>query len=174
VGQYPVSLPAPQPVPEGPSPLDADNIIKNHVILAMSAGLIPSPIVDMLAVTLIEVNMIAKLAKAYSFPTPHRLVTYKVLVALAGGVVPVWLGFKFHGLVKNLPLIGHAIYLGTLSISGGASVYAVGKLFQKHFESGGTFLTGQNAILKHYFQEKHQEGKTLVPQMLRDAASRAS
>ena len=157
-----------------PAPSDADKIIRNHVLVAMGAGLVPSPVLDIVAVTLIEVDMITRLAKAYAFPVPHRLVTYKVLISLAGGIGPAYLGVRLQGLIKGLPLIGHALYVGTLSIFGGASVYAVGKLFQKHFESGGTFLSGENAIIKRYFEEKREEGKTLVPQMLREAAPTAS
>jgi uncharacterized protein (DUF697 family) len=151
--------------------LKADNIIKSHIIMAMSAGLVPSPVVDMLAVTLIEVNMIAELAAAYHFPIPHRLVTIKVLISLAGGIGPAYLSVKFHSMLKALPLVGHAIYVGALSLSGGISVYAVGKIFQKHFESGGTFLSSENTVLRHYFVEKQAEGKRVVPGLIAGASS---
>ncbi len=152
--------------------LKADSIIKNHIIMAMTAGLIPSPVVDMLAVAAIEVSMIAKLAKAYEFPVPRDLVAYKVFVALAGGIGPAYLSVKFHSLVKALPLVGHAVYVGSLSLSGGISVYAVGKIFQKHFENGGTFLSSDNAVIKRFFSEKQAEGITAVPAMLKPSASR--
>lgn len=149
--------------PASPSLL-ADDIIKTHVILGMTAGVIPFPlIVDMIAVTGIELLMITKLARAYSFPVPTRLVTYKILISILGGIGPVFLSVNFNSWIKGLPLAGHLLYAGTLSISGGASVYAVGKLFQKHFESGGTFLSSNNATLKHYFTEKYQEGKKIIP-----------
>ena len=119
----------------------ADNTIKNYVILAMGTGLIPSALVDIVAITALEVKMIGDLARVYDFPVPHRLVRYKVLISL----------------------IGHAVYVGMLSITGGAAMYAVGKVFQKHYESGGTFLSSENSVLKNYFQEKYQEGKKMAP-----------
>ena len=147
----------------------ADSIIKSHIIMAMAAGLVPSPLVDMIAVTVIEVNMIAELAQVYRFPVPHRLVNYKILISLAGGIGPVYLSAKYTYLIKTLPLVGHAIYVGALSLSGGISVYAVGKIFQKHFESGGTFLSSDNAVLRNYFKEKQKEGRKLVPEMLAES-----
>jgi uncharacterized protein (DUF697 family) len=154
--------------------LKADNIIKNHIIGAMGAGLVPFPLVDMVAVALIEVNMIAELAAAYSFPVPQRLVIYKLLISLAGGIGPAYLSIHFQNAVKVLPLVGHAIYVGALSLSGGISVYAVGKIFQKHFESGGTFLSSKNTVLKQFFAEKQAEGRTAVPAMMAGAATRSS
>jgi uncharacterized protein (DUF697 family) len=146
--------------------LKADNIIKNHIIAAMSVGLVPVPIVDAVAVTLIEVSMITELAAAYHFPVPTRLILYKILISLAGGVGAVYFSSKFHHMIKTLPLVGHAIYVGAFSLSGGISVYAVGKIFQKHFESGGKFLGGDSAEIKKYFAEKREEGEKVVPALI--------
>ncbi len=141
----------------------ADNTIKNYVILAMGTGLIPSALVDIVAITALEVKMIGDLARVYDFPVPHRLVRYKVLISLIGSIGPVYLSVKMHSALKSVPLIGHAVYVGMLSITGGAAMYAVGKVFQKHYESGGTFLSSENSVLKNYFQEKYQEGKKMAP-----------
>jgi uncharacterized protein (DUF697 family) len=146
--------------------LKAENIIKKHIIGAMAAGLIPFPIVDVAGVALLEVNMITELAAAYNFPVPRALVVYKLLISLAGAVGPVFFSLYFRNSVKALPLVGHAIYLGAFSLSGAISVYAVGKLFQKHFESGGTFLSSKNAVIRKFFAEKEAEGRTAVPALI--------
>lgn len=151
--------------------LRADNIIKKHVIGAMGAGLVPFPIVDMVGVALIEVNMITELAAAYNFPVPRALVVYKLLISLAGAVGPIFLSLYFQNAVKALPLVGHAIYLGAFSLSGGISVYAVGKLFQKHFESGGTFLSSRNSVIRKFLAEKKAEGGAILPAMLAGPAT---
>ena len=140
----------------------ADNTIKNYVILAMGTGLIPSSIVDIVGITALEVKMIGDLARIYDFPTPHRLVRYKILISLIGSIGPVYLSGKMHAALKILPLVGHAVYVGMLSITGGAAVYAVGKTFQRHYESGGTFLSSRNSALKKFFKEKYQEGKVVA------------
>jgi uncharacterized protein (DUF697 family) len=149
----------------------ADDIIKNHVMVAMAAGSIPFPLIgDMVAVAGIEVHMITKLARAYSFPVPERLVLYKLPISVVGGIGPAYLSVKFGSVIKSLPLAGHVLFLGSLSIAGGASVYAVCKIFQEHFESGGTLLSSDNATLKRYFKEKYREGKQLIPAMASSGA----
>lgn len=139
--------------------LRADNCIKNHVIAAMGIGLIPSALVDVLAITGIEVKMIRDLARLYRFPVPHQLVAYKVLISLIGSIGPVYFSTRMHSALKGVPLVGHAVYVGLLSVTGGAAVYAVGKIFQKHYESGGTFLSRDNSLIREYFQQKYREGK---------------
>jgi len=153
--------------------LKAENIIKKHIIGAMGAGLVPFPVVDIVAVAMLEVNMITELAAAYNFPVPRALVVYKLLISLAGGIGPIFVSLYFENAVKTLPLVGHAIYLGAFSISGGISVYAVGKLFQKHFESGGTFLSSKNTVLRDFFSEKQAEGRTVVPGLIAGSATMA-
>jgi uncharacterized protein (DUF697 family) len=149
-------------------PDQADLIIRNHVAMALAAGLVPvGPAFNVVAVTAIEVHMIARLAAAYSAPVPSRHVAAKMLVSLVGGVAPAYLSLKSLELLRGTPVVREIVYLGGLSLSGGASVYVVGKIFQKHFESGGTFLSGDNRILRSFFEEKRKEAKVQVPLMLR-------
>lgn len=140
----------------------AENCIKNHVIAAMGMGLIPSAMVDVIGITAIEVRMIRNLARIYNFPIPTKLITYKVLISLIGSIGPVYLSTKMHTALKGVPLIGHAVFVGLLSATGGAAVYAVGKIFEMHFESGGRFLSKDNKYIRKYFKEKYAEGKKAV------------
>ncbi|MDD5287274.1 MAG: DUF697 domain-containing protein [Desulfuromonadaceae bacterium] len=142
--------------------LRAENCIKNHVIAAMSIGLIPSALLDVVGITAIEVKMIRDLAGIYDFPVPHKLVAYKVLISLIGSIGPVYISTKMHSALKGVPLVGHAVYVGLLSLTGGAAVYAVGKIFQMHYESDGTFLSKDNKYIREYFKEKYAEGKQVV------------
>jgi len=143
--------------------LAAGNVIKKYVILSMGAGLIPSALFDVVAITVFEVMMIGDLARVYDFPVPHRLVRYKILISLIGSLGSVYLSIKMHSALKDVPLMGYTFTAGMLSITGGAAVYAVGKIFQRHYESGGTFLSSDNTVLKNYFKEKYREGRQVVP-----------
>jgi uncharacterized protein (DUF697 family) len=142
---------------------EADNCIKKYVILAMGTGLLPSAMVNVVVVTALEVKMIGSLALVYEFPVPKKLVLYKILISLIGSLGSVYVSIKSRLAFKGVPLFGHAIYVGMMSISGGAAMYAIGKIFQNHYESGGTFLSSNNSILKAYFKEKYEEGKNIVP-----------
>ena len=143
----------------------AEICIRNHVIAAMGMGLVPSFIIDMAGVTGIEVKMIRDLAAIYDFPVPHKLVAYKILISLIGSIAPLYLAIKAKSAVKAVPLFGHVAYLGFLSLTNAAAVYAVGKIFQKHYESGGIFLGNKKNIVESYFQEQYTHGKQLAPGM---------
>ena len=148
--------------------LQAENCIKNHVLLAVGIGLIPSATVDIVGIAAIEVNLIRALAEIYRFPTPHKLVAAKILISVAGSIGPVYLASHLPGSFKSVPLLGHALYVGFLSLSGGAAVYAVGKLFQEHYESGGTFLSSENLHIQNAFERYFAEGKTAAVDFARE------
>jgi hypothetical protein len=44
----------------------------------------------------------------------------------------------------------------------GASTYAVGKIFVRHFESGGTFLNFNPEQVKEAFQKEFDDGSKLA------------
>ena len=150
--------------------LAADAVIKDHVLLALGAGLIPVPLVDIAAITMIEVNMIGDLARVYDFPVPHKLIRYKILISLLGSIGPLYAADHLHGALHAVPLIGFAASAVTLSMTGGVAVYVVGRAFQKHYESGGVFLSTRNASVRKFFGEVRKEGKDVVPRYARDAA----
>jgi len=75
-----------------------------------------------------------------------------------------------HKALKGVPLLGYAVFAGLLSITGGAAVYGVGKIFQKHFESGGTFLSSDNSLIRDYFKKQYREGKLAAQEYARELA----
>lgn len=142
--------------------LRADLCIKNHVIAAMGVGLVPSFLVEVVGVTGIEVKMIRDLARIYAFPVPSKLIAYKVLISLVASIAPLYMAVRMQSAVKGLPVVGHAAYVGFLSVTSGAAVYAVGKIFQKHYESGGTFLGSGKPALQAQFKQDLEDGKKLA------------
>jgi uncharacterized protein (DUF697 family) len=141
----------------------ADAIIRKYSLYAMGCGLIPAPVVDMLAVTALEVRMIHELSTVYRFQFPSKLVLYKIVISLLGSIAPVYFSNQLKNGVKAIPGIGMFAASGLLVVVNGASVYAVGKVFQRHFESGGTFLSSDNALIRSFFKESYQEGKQVLP-----------
>jgi len=152
-----------------PSPISAEQtaaaaaLIRKYSLYAMGCGLIPAPIIDMLAVTALEVRMIQDLSKVYQFQFPRKLVVYKIVLSLLGSIAPVYFSNKLKSGVKALPGVGLIAASGLLAAVNGASVYAVGKVFMRHFESGGTFLSSDNAVIRRFFNESYAEGKQLLP-----------
>ena len=141
----------------------ADRLIRQYVVGASGAGFIYSPLINALAVAAMEVNMITDMAHIYDFPVPHKLIVYKVLISLAFSIAPVYFSTQAFALASGFTLVGYAAQVLLMGSTGGVSVYAVGKVFQEHYESGGTFLSSNNSILRKYFKDRFAEGKKVVP-----------
>jgi predicted transcriptional regulator len=47
----------------------------------------------------------------------------------------------------------------------GASTYALGEVFKKHFETGGTFLDFDPERLRKYYNEKFEKGKEVADEL---------
>lgn len=139
----------------------ADDIIRKRVYAAIGTGFVPIPIFDILALTGIQVEMVAKLSKLYQIPFKKDIVKTAVS-SLVGGVLPVAATPIVASLVKMIPIIGYTTSAVTLSATGAASTYAVGKVFVQHFESGGTLLNFNADKVKEYYNEKFQEGQKVA------------
>lgn len=146
--------------------LQAEICIRNHMIAAMGVGLVPFFLVELVGVTSIEVKMIRDLALIYNFPVPSKLISYKILISLIGTITPIYIAGKLQSVTKMIPLVGHTTYAAFLAVGNGAAVYAVGKIFQKHYESGGVFLGGSADSVKKYYEKKYEEGKRVVPTLI--------
>jgi uncharacterized protein (DUF697 family) len=140
----------------------ANAVIHKYAFYSFGCGFIPAPVVDVVAVLGFEVLMIQDLSHIYRFPFPGRLVTYKIVVSVLGSILPVYSAMQLQNLIKVIPGLGAAASTGLLAITNGASVYAVGKVFQRHFESGGVFLSSNNIILRRFFKERYLEGKQVL------------
>ncbi|MDP4820780.1 MAG: DUF697 domain-containing protein, partial [Saprospiraceae bacterium] len=114
----------------------ADTIIRNPVVWAMGAGFIPVLIADIFAVSALQLDMIRQLCKAYDVDFQQTQGKAVVTSLTSSTLARVSAG----SLVKLVPGLGSILGGVTISIFAGASTYALGEVFKKHFESGGTIL----------------------------------
>lgn len=142
----------------------ADTIIKNHIIWSMGAGLIPVPIVDFFAVSGIQLDMIRQLCKLYD--QDFKESEGKAIITSLTGSGIARMGAK--AMVKFIPGIGSVIGGVTMAVLSGASSYALGEVFKKHFETGGTFLDFDPKRLKKLYDEKFEKGKKVAEQIKRE------
>ncbi len=145
-----------------------DKLMRYHVWSAMVLGLIPLPLVDFAAVTVVQLNLLRKLANEYGIKFFDDKVK-TVLSALVGGAIPVATGPRVaFSLAKLIPGIGQTVGVITLPILAGATTYAIGKVFSQHFASGGTFLTFDPAKVKAYYEEMLKEGQQVATEIKSD------
>jgi len=139
---------------------NANSVIKNHMIWSMGAGFIPVPIADLFAVSAIQLDMIRQLCKVYDIN--FKETEGKAIITALTGSGLARLGARA---IKFIPGVGSILGGVTLAILSGASSYAIGEVFKKHFETGGTFLDFDPERLKKYYNEKFEKGKALAKQM---------
>ncbi|HXR81498.1 MAG TPA: DUF697 domain-containing protein [Saprospiraceae bacterium] len=139
----------------------ADTIIRNHIIWSMGAGLIPVPIVDFFAVSGIQLDMIRQLCKLYD--QDFKEAQGKAIITSLTGSGIARMGAK--AMIKFIPGIGSIIGGVTMAVLSGASSFALGEVFKKHFETGGTFLDFDAKRLKKMYNEKFEKGKQVAEQI---------
>ena len=133
-------------------------MVKRYALNSLTTGFIPLPLVDIAALFGIQLKMLYDLAKQYEVPFSHNIAT-SLVSAMLGGFIPTTTAIS---LSKILPLFGQISSVISMGAISGASTYAVGKIFIKHFESGGTFLDFNPEKMKEHFRELYKEGKQMI------------
>ena len=142
----------------------ADTIIKNHIVWSMGAGLIPVPVLDFFAVSGIQLDMIRQLCKLYD--QDFKESQGKAIITSLTGSGLARMGAK--AMIKFIPGIGSVLGGVTMAVLSGASSYALGEVFKKHFDTGGTFLDFDPERLKKMYNEKFEKGKKVAEQIKKE------
>ncbi len=143
----------------------AQRTVKNYMWLTMAGGLIPVPILDLAAISGLQLKMLADLCRIYN--VPFRKESGKsIIAALLGYIVPESLSRGAGGfLLKIIPIIGPITGALSMSIFAGASTYAIGNIFIHHLASGGTLLDMDVEGMKEKFKEEFEKGKQAAKEM---------
>ena len=144
-----------------------EKISKNHILASMGLGLIPIPLVDMVALTGVQLNMIRKIADEYNVPFKQER-GKSIISALIGGLFSLQVGITLSSAIKCVPVIGQTVGTVTMPIISGASTYAIYKVFAQHFEAGGTILDLDPAKVKSFFSEQFTQGKKAAANLKAD------
>jgi uncharacterized protein (DUF697 family) len=139
----------------------ADTVVRNHVIFSMGAGFIPIPVADIFAVSASQLDMIRQLCKVYDIDFQETQGKAIVSALTSSTLARVGAG----SLAKAIPFVGSLVGGVTNSVLSGASTYALGEVFKRHFETGGTVLDFDVDRLKRVYQEKFEKGKEVVKDM---------
>ncbi len=152
-----------------PRLLAAEGQVKTHVAAAMALAAAPVPLLDMAAVTLVQLRMLNQISKLYGKPFSEK-VGRKILSAVGGGVLGVGAGVLVGtSLAKLIPGVGWAVGAVSMPIVTGASTYAIGRAFVKVYEEGGSMFDMNIDSLKAYYAEEFEKGKTMAAQAKAEA-----
>ncbi|WP_446012087.1 YcjF family protein [Candidatus Electrothrix sp.] len=141
---------------------EAQERILYYTYGGMAMGLVPFPLLDLAALTALQLKMLHRLSGIYGVEFKANL-GRSASTSLVGGLAPVASAAPVAAsLSKFIPGVGHVLSYGTLVALNGASTYAVGQVFARHFSSGGTFFTFDPETTRDYFTEQYEKGKGVV------------
>jgi uncharacterized protein (DUF697 family) len=139
----------------------ADTIIRNHMMWSMGAGLIPVPIADFFAVSAIQLDLVRQLCKLYEIDFKENEMKAVITALTGSGLAKA----GARAALKFVPGIGSVIGGIAMSVLSGASSFAIGEAFKRHFETGGTVLDIDLERLKKVYNEKFEKGKKVAQEM---------
>ncbi|MDG5493323.1 DUF697 domain-containing protein [Niveispirillum sp. BGYR6] len=135
----------------------AATIIRNHVLASAATVVVPVYLLDSVALAGVQLNLVRELAKVYGQEFRADLVRPALGTLLATIAPKAVASSGLSALVANLPVVGTAYRWLALPGFNAAFTYAVGRVFEQHFASGGTFLTFDPAKVKDYFVSQYNK-----------------
>jgi uncharacterized protein (DUF697 family) len=133
-----------------------EKIVKGHVLYAMGAGLIPVPGLDITGVTLVQLDMLKKIAQEYEADfSEHQ---FKAILAALGSNIFAKIGANSGWFV---PAFGQTVSQLTMSALSGALTYAISQVYIKYLEDGKIFDFNTEKY-KEFFNEQFEKGKEFV------------
>ena len=141
-----------------------DSNIKANIIQAVTMGLIPVPLLDVLALTHIQFKMLDELVKLYDIR--YTKIERSVVRAFILGSLPVATVTGLSSVLKVMPGVGSFIGGASVSVSAGALTYATGKVFARHFELGGTLDDFNLEKANRQFRQEFRHGKQVAQELV--------
>lgn len=132
-------------------------IVKDYMWWSMGAGLIPLFVVDIAAVTGVQLKMLSKLSQHYNIPFSNdraKAIILSLLSTLSASTLAKGL---LVSSIKTIPILGSLTTPFIMPTVSAAVTYSIGAVFIQHFESGGTLLDFDPEKTKEFFKLNFEE-----------------
>ncbi|MBE9561560.1 MAG: YcjF family protein [Proteobacteria bacterium] len=140
----------------------AHSIVNKYALGSMAVAIVPLPLIDLAAVSGVQLKMVHSISKQYEIPFSRNLVK-PLIASLLGDIITVTMTrYVATNLVKLVPVAGQISGFASSAALFGSATYAIGKIFVEHFESGGTFLNFEADKMKDNLQQLYKEGQQFV------------
>ncbi len=117
----------------------ASKLVERFALWSGVAGLVPLPVVDVVAVGGLQIQMLRRLSQIYNVEFSENR-GKALIAALAGSMIPATSGIGAASTLKFVPVVGTLAAAFVMPVLSAGATYAIGKAFVQHFESGGTLL----------------------------------
>lgn len=131
----------------------AEKSTRNYAMGALAVGALPVPLLDLVAVTSIQLKLVDTLAQIYRVPFSAHVVKASI-GSLIGSAAASAVAVPLSSLVKFVPVVGLANGIVSTAAVASASTYGIGRVFTQHFASGGTLLTFDPIRMRTYYREQ--------------------
>lgn len=140
----------------------AEQLVRKHMMAALAVGLVPLPLVDVAALTGIQLRMLSRLSAIYKVEFSEQLGKSVIgsLLGSSGSVLASTASTRF--ILQLIPLGGWVAGIVSTAVFAGASTFAVGKVFIEHFSSGGTMLTFDPEKIRKFYTQQLAQGAVEV------------
>jgi uncharacterized protein (DUF697 family) len=136
----------------------ATKLVDRYVLWSGAAGLIPLPLVDVTAVSGVQMQMVRRVAEVYGVKFSDNL-GKSVLASLMGSVIPMTSGMGLASVLKSVPLFGTAVAMLSMPALSASATYIIGRVFINHFASGGTLLDFNPPDYREFIKEQREKFK---------------
>lgn len=136
---------------------DTERVIRSHVLWAMGAGLIPIPLLDIAAVTGIQLDLLKQLAALHD--VDYSKTSGKAFVSALTGSTFAAIG---SSLFKAIPGVGTVLGGVSMSVLSGASTYAVGQVAAAQFAADRPLFDVDLDQAKRAYKRAFEDGKDYV------------
>ncbi len=138
----------------------AEATIGDHVVYAMGAAAVPVPLVDLAGVTAVQLNLVRDLAEIYG--VEYEIGSGRAIVsALVGASLPR----MGASAVKAIPGVGWLLGALTQVALSGATTYALGNVFKRHFEGRGGLHELDAERLRRSYEAYLAEGRRVAREL---------
>lgn len=132
----------------------ADALVREQMLWSLGAGIIPVPVVDVAAVVAVQIRLVQRLCELYGVAYDEQK---------GKGIISAIIGTSLAGigasLIKAIPIVGALVGGASLAILSAGGTFAIGQVFIRHFEQGGTLDNLDLAAAKKLFEEELERGK---------------
>lgn len=117
----------------------AVKLVERLSLWSGAAGLIPVPLVDLAAVSGVQIRMLGGISKIYGISFSENI-GKSLIASLVGSMIPMTSAMGAVSIIKSVPLLGTVVSTFAMPAMSAGATYAIGMVFIQHFASGGTLL----------------------------------
>lgn len=131
----------------------AEALVKRYALGAAGIGLLPFPLADTAALFALQAHLLQALSRLYEVEYLEKRSRIHI-ASLMAAATPFPAGRTLWSLVKSVPVVGPVTGALSMSAIAGAVTFALGKVFVRHFENGGSLIDFDARRVQGFFRQQ--------------------